>query len=158
PGGLFFEPGTYTVTGTGGEDVGSFSAQVKVPAPLSWTNADRIGSECGEVRCVQRSSDLKIDWETGDRSRIVTVMAMSATNTRPSAAGVILCAERADKGTLTIPALLLSKLPASSSDEPQSLINFSVTNGEPNQPFNAPGIDWGTIGYADSTMRTVAFR
>lgn len=158
PGGLFFEPGTYTVTGTGGEDVGSFSAQVKVAAPLSWTNADRIGSECGDFRCIQRAEDLKIDWEAGDSSRMVTVMAMSATDTRPSAAAIIVCHERADKGSLTIPALLLTKLPASPTGEPQSLINFSVTNGEPNQQFTAPGIDWGTIGYTDSTMRTVAFR
>ncbi|MFN7932778.1 MAG: hypothetical protein U0R19_05590 [Bryobacteraceae bacterium] len=158
PGGLFFEPGTYTVTGNGGEDVGSFSAHVKVAALLSWTNADRIGVDCGDFRCVQRAEDLKIDWEAGDPNRLVSVMAMSATEGRPAGAAIIVCNERADKGTLTIPSLLLSKLPASPSREPQSLINFSVTNGEPNQQFTASGIDLGLIGYSDSVMRTVAFR
>jgi uncharacterized protein (TIGR03437 family) len=158
PGRLYFEPGTYTVTGTGGEDVGAFSAQVKIEAPLRWTNAGQLGTECGETRCVERSEDLKIDWEPGGSNRMVTVMAMSATETRPAAAAVIICQERTDKGTLTVPALLLTKLPASRSEEPQSLIQFSVSNGEGDQRFRAPGLDWGWIAYTESAVRTVAFR
>ena len=49
----FLEPGTYTVSGPGGNDVGPFTVSMDIPEPLNWTNRDTITS-------VPRSSNLTI--------------------------------------------------------------------------------------------------
>ena len=41
----FLEPGTFTAdNGTGGKDVGAFSASLAVPKPLTWTNEDELNT------------------------------------------------------------------------------------------------------------------
>jgi len=158
PGGLFLDPGDYTIAGTGGADVGAFSAVLSVGRMLTWTNAETLGSACGEQRCVNRAQDLPITWTPGENNRMVTVMGMSVAAQRPAVAAMFYCTERADKGTLTVPAAILSALPASPSGDAESAITFTVTPIAAPVTFTASGLDLGTITYTQSVLRTVAFK
>lgn len=152
---LYLNPGDYTITGPGGADVGPFTAKLTVDAPVTWTNADTIGTACGMSRCVNRSNDLRIEWQGGDSKRLVTVQGIASVPRSNPAIGVIFtCTERSDRGSLTVPAAILSALPASS--EENGVLNFSViSNGE---PFTASGIDWGTISYTQFALRLTGYR
>ena len=58
--GNFYDPGHYTVTGTGGKDVGAFTGSIDVPsAPFLWTNMPSVTAP------LDRSKDLTINWTGG---------------------------------------------------------------------------------------------
>ncbi len=58
----FLSPGSYTIIGSGGADVGPFSASVTVPGsnPITWTNRDQLTT-------VDRTKPLTFTW-TGTSS------------------------------------------------------------------------------------------
>src|SRR5260370_4556276 len=64
-------PGSWTLSGSGGADVGAFSAKITLPDNLNWTNA-------GNFMTVPRS-DLTIVWAGGNlsASSVVTVFGNS---------------------------------------------------------------------------------
>jgi uncharacterized protein (TIGR03437 family) len=159
PGGLFLDAGEYTIAGTGGADVGSFSAVLRVPNPLDWTNADTLGTACGDQRCIDRTKDLPITWTAGDSGRMVTVTGLAvASNQRPSVATMFFCTERADRGQLTVPSAILSALPASPTGESESAVTFTVAPIGAAATFSATGLDLGTISYSQTSLRTVSFK
>jgi uncharacterized protein (TIGR03437 family) len=159
PGGLYLDAGEYTVAGTGGADVGAFSAVLRVPNPLDWTNADTLGAACGEQRCVDRTKDMPITWSGGDSGRMVTVIGMAVVpNQRPSVATMFFCTERADRGQLTVPSAILSALPASPAGDSESAVTFTVAPIGAAATFSATGLDMGTISYSQTSLRTVSFK
>lgn len=161
PGGsaLYLDPGSYTITGTGGADVGAFTAQLTVPRAVEWTNGNTLGAACGNQRCVDRTQDLKIDWQGGDSQRIVAVTGFgSLVDRRPSVGVVFACIERADRGTLTIPAGILAALPASpATGEADSILSLLVSPITPGT-FSASGIDYGVVSYTQSILRQIRYR
>jgi uncharacterized protein (TIGR03437 family) len=152
PGGeLYFSPGEYTVTGSGGADVGAFSTRINVWDDVKWTNR-------GDMDTVNRASDLRIEWMNGTEQQMVTVMGMSLASQRPSVAAVFTCTERGDKGSLTVPAAILSALPATpADDEDTSILTFGVSAIKAVE-FQAEGLDRGTADYTQSIMRTTKFQ
>ena len=70
-------PGSYTVTGTGGSNVGSFSAGITVTqnaANFKWTNQAAVtGSD------ISRTQPLTITWSGGDTNGFVDITAIAST-------------------------------------------------------------------------------
>lgn len=154
---LYLEPGAYTVAGTGGAEVGAFTAQLTVLPAITWTNSERIGAQCGDFRCVDRAQDLRIEWQGGDDKRWVTVMGFStSTTTDPASVAFFTCMERSDRGSLTVPPAILSALPASSGEG--SILSFSVSPIGEGTQFSAPGIDWGIISYVQTKSIRAGYR
>jgi uncharacterized protein (TIGR03437 family) len=131
--GNFYDPGHYTVTGTGGKDVGAFTASIDVPStPFVWTNIPSVTAP------LDRSKDLTINWTGGIPNTQVTVVGGSA----PSA---FLCAADVSAGQLTIPSYVLLNLPP--SGPPLNFGQLTLGNRSVSL-FTASGLDLAWVGYS----------
>ena len=103
----YFDPGHYTVTGSGGKDVGAFTASIDVPpAPFVLTNIPSVTAP------IDRSKDLTITWTGGAPDTQVTVVGGGFANGVTSG---FLCAASVGAGQITIPAYVLLNLPPTGS-------------------------------------------
>ena len=132
--GKFLGPGVYTVTGTGGADVGPFRATLTilaVPTLASPSNAASL--------TVTRSSGMTVGWKGGDPSGNVQLTVVSATDATFTIGASATCTVPASAGTFTIPPYVLLALPAG---------NFGALffgSAESQVPFTAPGLSVGTL-------------
>lgn len=147
---LFLEPGEYTVTGAGGEDVGAFTAQLTVPKAVEWTNR-------AQLETVERAAGLRVEWRDGAADQIVTLMGMAMVAVRPAVAAMFVCQARGDAGSITVPPSILSALPATSGEEDEAVLQLSVAP-EKATAFTAPGIDRGWATYTQENMRSTRFQ
>jgi uncharacterized protein (TIGR03437 family) len=109
-------PGTFTVTGPGGANVGALSASITVPSSVqqfNWTNeASVTGSP------IPRNTPLTITWSGGDPEGFVDITAVSSTlqsGLTPSATtpGILVeCIAPASTGSFAIPTYVLESLPS----------------------------------------------
>ena len=125
--------GTYTVTGPGGANIGPFSASLSLPATLHWTNQAQIST-------ISRASNLTVTWNTERNSGHVLI---GGTSSYPAAGktAIFLCSEDSAKGTFTIPAFVLSAMPAPSSGGARG--NLFVASHPFDNTFSAAGLDLG---------------
>ena len=127
--GTFLVPGAYTVTGTGGADVGSFSATFTIAALPTLTSPVNNGA-------VTRSSGMTVTWTGGIGNVLIEIFSPTdATNT--NGAGAV-CAASASAGSFTIPSSVLLALPASTS---AGFIFSTQTEAS----FTATGLNLGFI-------------
>jgi uncharacterized protein (TIGR03437 family) len=156
PGG-FVTAGRYTFdNGAGGPDVGAFSTQLTVPAPLTWSNMTSIYS-------IDRLMGVTVTWTGGDPSTYVTVSGLSLGNAAGNARslyGYFKCAVPMSAGTFTVPASVLQALPPSTVVEGVSSSTLSVNNMTTPQSFapSNPGIDYGFVQAAFNIGAQVAYR
>lgn len=116
--------GSFTFKGTGGADVGAFTASVSTPSLMNWTNVSAISS-------VTRSQGLNITW-TGAPTGSFLIFEGSATTS--AVIGAFTCTLPAALGQFTVPSYILQALPASQGY--LSLANIvSLTR------FTATGLD-----------------
>ncbi len=156
--------GTYTLSGTGGDDIGAFSASVTVPSPLNWTNRDSINS-------VPRSSNLNLTW-SGGGSDVVEIFGASGTRVGGTDQnpifdfGVFICFANASAGSFTVSSSILSQLPASTGDITSGnsigLLGLQLvgtgTNGRFTAPLKAGGnIDFGVFTFTNGSNKTVTY-
>ncbi len=139
---LYYTPGSYTVNGTGGADVGALQASVQFPANFTWTNQSSITS-------VTRSQGVTVSWTGADSTNGVFVTGFSLGGTDPNnlAGGLFYCHASGVSGSFTVPPVVLLALPPS-----YSIQGFLVATGllgvatvAPYQTFSAPGLDLGFI-------------
>ncbi|HTS31792.1 MAG TPA: hypothetical protein VMH81_38245 [Bryobacteraceae bacterium] len=160
----FIEPGQWTIKGTGGSDIGAFSASVTVPSPLVCTNCDGIGT-------IDRTQPLTLNWTGGgganDYVEIAGVAtAASLASASRNVATVFACAARASDGTFTVPASILGQLPTSSSDPTAAntgallIINgLGTSDGTFAAPLTAGGnLDAGYFGYASVLTKLAGYK
>jgi hypothetical protein len=124
--------GTYTLTGTGGTQVGPFTIAATLPSSFAVTNWDTITA-------VNRANPLTINWAgSGFDLVIIHVQGLiSANSTNDNVA--VSCPVQGSLGTYTIPAAALALLPATTAGQ------LSVTAG------TAAG---GTVSAVSSTSQT----
>jgi hypothetical protein len=130
--GNYLDPGTYTMTGTGGRDIGAFTATITVPqTPFLWTNPPEAG------QTIDRTQDYTIAWTGGIPGTQVFITGGSGT------IGGFRCAAPAGDGQFTIPSwVLLTLLPTTGN----TLGLLNIANSATAR-FSASGIDLGTINY-----------
>lgn len=145
-------PGTYTLAGTGGADVGAFNTSITVDQPLTVTG--------GLPSTVNRSQNLTVNWTGGTASDIVIIAGSSfvlVSGTPQNGTyntGTFICTTTADKQTFTVSSTILQQLPATPSGGAAgsnvgtlSVFSTSVpTQG--NGLFSAPLTAGGTTDYA----------
>jgi uncharacterized protein (TIGR03437 family) len=134
PAGTLVNGGTYTMTGAGGTQVGSFSASTTMPSSFTVTNLSSLST-------INRTQPFTVNW-TGTGFDQVIILVQSGTLTPTTTHGVaISCAVPASLGTYSIPAAALAYLPAGTS---QNIGQVSVTAGP----------SAGGIASAESTTST----
>ena len=134
--------GTYTLSGNGGKDVGTFSTSLTLGSPLIITG--------GLPSTVTRGAGLPLSWTGGNSSDIVEIVGLSETTTGTGTNAVtsgaeFICTTTAGKGTFTVPASILTQLPASATGV------LEVSSGNESASFTAPlkaggSIDLGYFG------------
>jgi uncharacterized protein (TIGR03437 family) len=134
PTGTYLSPGAYTITGTGGADIGGFSAPLNIPAAPPLTNPANFA-----LPPVTRSSGLTVAWTGGAPNAIVQIQVQAVTDTTNTNGATALCNVASSAGTFTIPPYALLAIPAA-----------NVGNGFQFQQwteaaFTAQGLNLGSI-------------
>jgi uncharacterized protein (TIGR03437 family) len=137
----FLEPGSYTITGPGGKDVGAFSAPLSLATPLNWTNQSQIAA-------INRAAGLTITWSGGDQKSTVAIFGGS-TDQQSKNSGGFLCLAPVAAGTFTVPPNVLLDLPPTGpvtniENTIGALAVATLPLSNPAQ-FNAPGLASGLV-------------
>jgi hypothetical protein len=139
--GNFLDPGTYTMSGTGGRDVGAFTATTNVPTvPFVWTNPPAA------MDPFDRSQDYTAKWTGGIPGTQFVIAGASGT-------GAFLCAAPIEDGQFTVPAWVFLSLPVTGTI-PGGL---SVINGSLGT-FTATGLDIATIRYTSGANVSMKYQ
>ena len=141
--------GTYTLTGTGGTQVGPFTIAATLPSSFAVTNWDTITS-------VNRASPLTINW-AGSGFDLVIIHVQGFTNINSTNDNVVVsCAVQGSLGTYTIPSAALALLPATSTG--QILVSAGTAAGgtvsavsSTSQSFTPSLVGGGSINYGSFT-------
>jgi hypothetical protein len=109
-------PGTYTVAGPGGSNVGAFSADITVSsaaASFQWTNQSTVTSAP-----IPRDAALILTWRGGDPAGFVEMVAIASTQQTgttptPTTPGILVqCIAPASAESFVIPPYVLQSLPS----------------------------------------------
>ena len=136
--------GAYSISGTGGVDVGAFSASLNIVSPLTWTNKPAIA-------IIDRSRPLTVTWSGGPAPGYVLIGASVHTTGMNTA---FLCVEDALKGSFTIPAFVLSALPPAGRGSAYMFIGPHPFT----HPVSIPGVDLAYFADGSSDYTTVAVK
>ncbi|MBZ5609863.1 MAG: hypothetical protein LAP38_16505 [Acidobacteriia bacterium] len=148
-------PGSYTLSGSGGADVGGFSAKLSVPSVSNpWTNEDAVVN-------LPRNQDLTITLNPSGTDIALGILGNSV-NTSIGQIGIINCAIPPGATSFTIPSYVLSALPASglSSDlggVPIAFLGVAVGLANPTK-VQVPGADAGAFTWFDLFIKNVNFQ
>jgi uncharacterized protein (TIGR03437 family) len=135
-------PGTYSLSGAGGKDVGTFNTSISLGSPLTVTG--------GLPSTVTRSAGMTLNWTGGNASDLVEIIGSSSSTTGTGSSAVtnlseFVCITTAGQTTFTVPASILNQLPATTTG------SLSVASGTNSTTFTAPlkaggSIDAGVFG------------
>ena len=123
--------GSYTLAGAGGNDVGSFSTSIALGSAITVTG--------GLPSTLVRSTPLTINWTGGNAPDMLEIVGSSSTSTGTGANQVtttseFICITTAGSGTFTVPASILTQLPATTGTNTGIL---EVLSGNINTTFPA---------------------
>jgi uncharacterized protein (TIGR03437 family) len=104
--GAFLVPGSYTITGTGGANVGSFTANVTLPTPSILVSPLNNAT-------VTRSSGLPVTWTGSSENLLIEVNSCSDGSCNNGASA--LCVVPNGATAFTVPPYILDALPAGTS-------------------------------------------
>jgi len=159
-GASFLTAGSYTYQGTGGSDVGPFTATRNFTDGIDWTNKNQLGT-------INRSQGLTVTWNGGDpseeniwifgasfaESNFLSGLPLQSLDEVSGAA--FFCSANAGLGSFTVGPEILSALPVSAVISAPGFGTFSTGSlqvgafGIP-RPFDAPGIDIGFFSYTNT--------
>ena len=125
--------GTFTFTGTGGADVGPFTASVSYSNPPVWTNMNADTT-------VTRSQGVTITWTGGFANGYILITGTStspAVGANGSVSAGFNCYVASSAGTFTVPNYVLLGLPAGTG-------SITLEAATTPAPFTANGINYGT--------------
>ncbi len=127
-------PGTYTFSGAGGSDVGSFKASVNFQGPLTWTNQKSLAT-------VTRSQGATITWTGGFANGDVQVEGETGGQL-----GTVrfYCHAPSSAGQIVVPPSIMMAVAPGPGD-------IVVTNTTAPTPITASGLD---VGFAVGTAIT----
>jgi len=141
--GSFLSPGNYTLTGSGGADVGPINLAFAIPAPPTLT-----GAAAANNVPVTRANGFTVTW-TGGTAGFVQILGSSPIDNTATNGASFICTAPASAGSLTIPPSVLLALPAGSNG------NWDFISGAlPDVTFTATGLN---LGFLTPTYDTPIF-
>jgi uncharacterized protein (TIGR03437 family) len=153
----FLDPGTYTVSGAGGKDVGPFQYTMQIPVGATWTN--------DSITAVDRTKGLPILWSGGSASTQAVAIFGYSSNPASNVSGAFACLSDMAPQSFTVPPNFLANLPATPTTNPGNAISALVFVTVPtasqfvNFSTSARSLDSGLGYYAVGELRNnVAFQ
>lgn len=101
----YLASGQYTLEGPGGAQVGPFSGTLEIGQEFVVTTSP------DDLNVIERSNGLTVRWSGGDPSLMVAITGTSVSS--PTNAAAFVCIENNSAGQFTVPASVLTQLPAS---------------------------------------------
>jgi uncharacterized protein (TIGR03437 family) len=152
PSNLFLNPGSYTLSTPGGVDVSAFQAAFSVPAPFAWTGRDDLG-------LLDRTQALTLNW-TGTPSGYQMFVAGGNVDKPSNSSALFFCSVPSGATSFTIPAPILSALPATQRflGRSQGALYLGAWNLATPASFSASGLDLGVVISAQISGKTVVFQ
>ncbi|MGP0073862.1 MAG: hypothetical protein ACLPWF_18255 [Bryobacteraceae bacterium] len=137
PNSLYLSPGSYSLMGLGGMDVGAFSTSFTIPQPFSWTNQTQTVT-------VNRTQPLTVSL-SGVASGSTIYIAGVGEDLPTNSSAMFLCNVPAAATSFTVPSDVLSNLPATRGNPLQSkdVIYVIAAQGGSLQNWKATGINQG---------------
>jgi uncharacterized protein (TIGR03437 family) len=129
-------PGVYTISGSGGKDVGPFSVTLEVRSAITWTNRPSSGT------AIDASQPLTFTWVGGTIPRHVLIGGSQGGKE------TFLCSEDTAKGSFTIPPVFLSGL------ESGKQVTLFIGQHPLERKVSIPGMD--IVYFADASSNSVA--
>jgi uncharacterized protein (TIGR03437 family) len=155
-------PGAWTISGSGGVDVGAFRATITLPDNLVFTNQGNLANP-------PRSLDLNTVWTGGTvagGNPIVTAFGNSTVvnvkDPSKSRGKSFYCAAPATAGKIVVPAAIMQQLPSSTAgDGETAYASLGITTGG-FATFTAPltkgTLDAGSINYGEAIVLAVKYQ
>jgi uncharacterized protein (TIGR03437 family) len=154
--------GNYAATGSGGPDVGAFTAHLTLPlSPLVWTDQPTPTASLA----IDRTQPFTVHWTGGDPSGYVQITGNGfvITSGADGVGASFTCSARTSDGSFTVPSVVLLGLPASGTVTsggigaalPGSLGVSGYSNPD---KFSAPGIDAGYFSSSVSYSAQVTYK
>jgi len=144
-------PGPVSVSGPAGSAVGKFSSNSNASAPLTWTNRDQIST-------IDRSQPLTLTWSGGSPSSDQAFIGAWSSDLPSNSSAGFVCTVPSGEQSFTIPAYVLSNLPASRSQRTAGILSIGLSPGNGSATFSASGLDAGYLVFASATRKTVMFQ
>ncbi|MGD0869133.1 MAG: hypothetical protein ABSB88_06260 [Bryobacteraceae bacterium] len=147
----YLQPGVYTVTSSGGQDIGPFTARVEAQRLIQWKNRDRLAE-------VRRSAGVTVEWTEARRKDAVLIAAASSDHVTGDSA-LCVCLAYAKDRRFTIPPVSLGNLPPAGDDTPvPGFLLLSELPLEPPVRIQAQGLDAAFATFLSADARVVRFR
>jgi uncharacterized protein (TIGR03437 family) len=153
PPALFLDPGAYAVTGSGGGDIGPFSASVSLAPPITWSNRDLI-------QIVNRQQPLVLNWTGADPGTQVVAILGGNVDVPTNSTSWFGCLENADAGTFSVPSLILSAVAPSRMvlGQQKGFLFVGAMPAAGPQSFTARGLAAGLAQVIALSGKTVLFQ
>ena len=142
--------GSYTISGTGGNDVGAFSATITVASHLAISNKPSLAT-------VDRTQPLTVTWTGGVAGTFVMVGGYTpntSSNGAPVPNSYFNCVEDGGKGTFTIPGYILASMNATAGPTGVVLVMPHPLSN----PIAIPGLDFAYFSDGSSDSANVTFK
>jgi uncharacterized protein (TIGR03437 family) len=130
--GNFLVPGAFTISGSGGADVGAFSVTTSFPTSPALISPVNNAT-------VTRSSGLTVTWTGGSPGGNVQMIVSAAADNTFTNISQAFCVAQASAGTFTIPPYVLLALPAG------NFAGFVIAPSDTSVPFAATGLSLGLL-------------
>jgi uncharacterized protein (TIGR03437 family) len=147
----FLQPGAYRIFGSGGADVGPFTATVTIPPPVTWSNKDALSS-------IDRTAGVTLNWQGGDNSQLVMTAGIAADPSTNATTGFV-CLVPATQGAFAVPVSAVVNLPAAGPAGSPGVIGMLVVGTVPAGAaanLIAGGLDAGLVMYGNFDVKRVA--
>ncbi len=150
---LFLDPGSVSISGTGGPDVGAFQARINMLPVLTYQNLSSISN-------VNRSQGLTVTWVAPD-PRIAAVAIVGGNYDTPSdSSAQFVCLAPASALTFTVPSYVLGAIPQSRvrAYQSQGYLLMGTLLYESSANFSAQGLDSAFGISISASGRSVLFQ
>ena len=149
----FLSPGPYSFNISGSADIGTFSVNASMPQPLTWTNRDTLTT-------VNRSQPLTVTW-TGSASGTQVMVLGFGVDIPTNATTVFGCLAPPGATSFTVPAIMMSNIPATRANPLQSkgvIYLVTMPGSGSDAVITASGLSSGFAGLHFATGNTVIFQ
>jgi uncharacterized protein (TIGR03437 family) len=152
PSSLFLNPGTYTVTGPGGANVGAFKASVNNPTGLTWTNR-------AQTEIIVRSQGFTVNWTGAPAGQSVIIFG-GGVDLPTNSSAVFACIAPPGSSSFTVPPQILANMPPTWDNLLRSKDAVYVGALATTSPatFAASGLDIGALVAGTFVGKTVIFQ
>jgi uncharacterized protein (TIGR03437 family) len=150
----YLDPGTYTFdNGGGGADIGPFTFDLNLPAPVSWDNID-------QTSVIDRSQGVTVKWTGGDPNSVVGIAGIvNLIQGTVSTSASFVCTAKASAGQFTVPPFITLGMPAVPlTGAPLGNLGILSVSNLMYQYITIPGVDLSVYNWIWSLGRNVGFQ